>query len=103
MLPQAYQHPLGLGLYYFEFCYEWWNQPEAPNIYTWWGGTRADGLPDGWWDQEGFGLYSIRRGNSLPNNAPIWVDNGPNTPIDVHTERTELTAKVRQAFANVKV
>jgi hypothetical protein len=103
MLPQAYQHPLGLGLYYFEFCDEWWNQPEAPNIYTWWGGTRADGFPDGWWDQEGFGLYSIRRGNDLPNNAPIWVGNGPNTPIDFHTERTELTAKVRQAFANVKV
>jgi hypothetical protein len=37
MLPQAYQHPTGVGLYYFEFCDEWWNQPGSPNIYTWWG------------------------------------------------------------------
>ncbi|MGE3781195.1 MAG: hypothetical protein AB7H71_00465 [Alphaproteobacteria bacterium] len=99
MVPQAFQAPICLGLYYFEFCDEWWNQPGSPNIYTWWGGTSAPGFPNKFWDQDGFGLYSIARGGNLPNNAPIWIGNGPNPTIDVHTERTELTSVLRQAFA----
>jgi hypothetical protein len=98
MLPKAFQNPLGLGVYYFEFCDEWWNQPEAPNIYTWYGGPAAPGFPNGYWDNDGFGLYSVKRGGNLANNAPIWVGNGPNAPVDVHTERTELTAVVRAAY-----
>ena len=98
MLPKAFENSLGLGVYYFEYCDEWWNQPEAPNIYTWYGGPAAPGFPNGYWDNDGFGLYSVKRGGNLPNNAPIWVNNGPNSPIDVHTERTELTTVVRQAY-----
>ena len=101
MLPMAFQQPLCLGLYYFEFCDEWWNEPIAPNIYTWWGGDPDAGLPNGYWDQDGFGLYSIRRGGDLSNDAPIWVDNGPNTPIDVQTERTEITAKVSATYGAI--
>jgi hypothetical protein len=101
MLPMAFQQPLCLGLYYFEFCDEWWNEPLAPNIYTWWGGDPDAGLPNGYWDQDGFGLYSIRRGGDLSNDAPIWVDNGPNAPIDVHTERTEITAKIIAAYGSI--
>ncbi len=98
MVAEAYRYPLGLGLYYFEFCDEWWNEPLAPDIHTWWGGAPAGGFPNGWWDQDGFGLHSIARGGGLPNDAPVWVNDGPNT-IDAHTERTELTAAVRAAFA----
>ena len=98
MLSKAFQDSLGLGVYYFEFCDEWWNQPEAPNIYTWYGGPPNPGFPNGYWDNDGFGLHSVRRGGSLPNDAPIWVNNGPNSPVDVHTERTELTTVVRQAY-----
>jgi hypothetical protein len=100
VVPQAYSNPICVGLYYFEFCDEWWNQPEAPNIYTWWGGPAASGLPNGYWDNDGFGLYSIKRGGNLPNNAPIWnpSTNGPATPIDVHTERTELTGALSAIF-----
>jgi hypothetical protein len=101
MLPKAFQQPLCLGLYYFEFCDEWWNQPGSPNIYAWWGGTDASGFPNGYWDQEGFGLYSIRRGGNLKNNDPIWKNNGPNTPIDVHRERNELTAKVIETYGAI--
>jgi hypothetical protein len=97
MLPKAFQNPTGLGVFYFEFCDEWWNQPEAPNIYTWYGGPPA-GFPNGYWDNDGFGLYSVERGGGLPNDAPIWVDNGPDPQIDVHTERSELTSVVRQAY-----
>jgi len=100
VVPQAYKHPLCIGLYYFEFCDEWWNQPGAPNIYTWFGGQEASGFPNGYWDNDGFGLYSIRRGGNLPNNAPIWSQNGngPAMPIDVHTERTELTSVLTEIF-----
>ena len=98
MLPQAFQNPLGLGVYYFEYCDEWWNQPEAPNIYTWYGGPPASGFPNGYWDNDGFGLFSTKRGGTLPNNAPIWVGNGPNMPIDVQTARTELTTVLQQTY-----
>lgn len=98
MLPKAFESPIGLGAYYFEFCDEWWNQPESPNIYTWYGGPPDAGFPNGYWDNDGFGLYSIKRGGDLPNDAPIWAGNGPNSPVDVHTERTELTSVVRQAY-----
>lgn len=103
MVPQAYGHPLCIGLYYFEYCDEWWNEPGAPNNYTWWGGPSAPGLPNGYWDNEGFGLFSIKRGGSLPNNAPIWdaKANGPALPIDVHYERSELTAILAKIFQSV--
>jgi hypothetical protein len=101
--PLADTQPLCLGLYYFEFCDEWWNESLAPNVSTWWGGTPASGFPNGFWDQDGFGLYSIARGPGLNNSDPIWVQNGgfgqPETPIDVHTERTELTTALAAAFA----
>lgn len=100
MLPKAFKHPLSLGVYYFEYCDEWWNQPEAPNIYTWWGGPQAPGFPNGHWDNDGFGLYSIKRGGGLPNDAPIWINNGPNPKIDVHTERTEIMTVLRKAYEN---
>ncbi len=102
MLPMAFQQPLCLGLYYFESCDEWWKEPAAPNIYTWWGSAQASGFPNGYWDQEGFGLYSIRRGGNLNNNDPIWENNGPNLPIDLNTERTELTAKVIEAYGVIQ-
>jgi len=98
MLPQAFENSLGLGVYYFEYCDEWWNQPEAGNNCTWYGGPSAPGFPNGYWDNDGFGLFSIKRGDGLANDAPIWVNNGPNTPIDEHTERTEITAVVRKAY-----
>ena len=102
MLPMVFQEPLCLGLYYFEFCDEWWNEPLSPNIYTWWGGTPDAGFPDGYWDQDGFGLYSIRRGGTLQNNDPIWINNGPNTPIDVHAERSELTSKIIETYRTIQ-
>ena len=100
IVPQAYRYPVGTGAYYFEFCDEWWNQPGSPNIYTWWGGTSAPGFPNGYWDQDGFGAYSIARAAGLPNNAPVWVNNGPNTP-DVHTRRAEITTVLKNAFSGV--
>jgi hypothetical protein len=97
MLPKALEDAICLGVYYFEFCDEWWNQPESPNIFTWFGGPPA-GFPNGYWDNDGFGLYSVKRGGGLPDDAPIWIDNGPNPEIDVHTERSEIATAVREAY-----
>lgn len=111
MVPQAYDHPLCIGLYYFEYCDEWWNQPNGKRppegwkekkVDTWWGGEVMPGFPNGYWDNDGFGLHSIRRGGTLPNNAPIWSGNGPTMPIDIHTERTELTNALAGIFDKVR-
>lgn len=116
MLPQAYgkappaphrPYPAGicLGAYYFEYTDEWWSQPGAPNIYTWWGGTSAAApiFPNGYGDYEGFGIFGIERGVGLPNDAPVWVQNGgegrPNTPIDRVSERLPVSRAVKAAFS----
>ena len=101
VVPQAYANPLSLGMYYFEYCDEWWNQPEAPNIYTWWSGPANPGFPNGYWDNDGFGLFSIRRGPGLkPSDSP-WGDNGPRKPIDVHTKRQATFDTMANVFSAV--
>lgn len=46
MAPQAFRHEVGVGMYYFEYCDEWWNQPGSPNIYTWWGRNVGPRFPE---------------------------------------------------------
>ncbi len=105
--PLAYPptQSLCLGMYYFEYCDEWWNQPGAPNIYTWYGGTPAPGFPNGYWDQDGFGIFSQQRGAGLSNNSPIWQQTGgyggPATPIDVVTVRTGTFNALQQVFSDI--
>lgn len=110
MVPQVYGAPppspqqpypigLSLGMYYFEFCDEWWNQGGSPNIYTWWGGSPSEGFPNKYWDQDGFGIYSISRGTGLSNDAPIWGNNGPNMPIDTQTPRAAIVSSLQNSFA----
>jgi hypothetical protein len=90
VVPTTWTQSLCLGLYYFEYCDERWNEPlSGDNIYDWCGGTPADGFPNKYWDQEGFGLFSTARGSGLPNNAPIWGNNAPSLPFDIPTPREE--------------
>lgn len=100
--PNAYAQPLCLGMYYFEYCDEWWNQGGAPNIHTWYGGTADSGFPNGFWDQDGFGLFSQARGGGLPNSAPIWTENGgtgaPALPIDIVAVRQGTYSALCQVF-----
>jgi hypothetical protein len=107
VVPDAGNHALNIGIYYFEYCDEWWNQPGAPNIYTWWGGTPAPGFPNGYWDQDGFGLYSQARGSKdgkpLPNDAPIWDGsiNAPAQPIDTVTARDGTVTALKTVFSGL--
>ena len=105
--PNAHANEGVLGMYYFEYCDEWWKQTEdsftAPNPYDpnntiqvrradhWVGGPLDGGFPNGTHDQEGFGLFSVKRYGNLPNNANVVNSTGPDGRVDIHTERTEIT------------
>ncbi|MGH9839029.1 MAG: hypothetical protein ACREEM_09610 [Blastocatellia bacterium] len=101
MAPLAYDEKLCLGLYYFEYCDEWWKTDGS--IFKWLGGAPDGGRPNCYGDESGFGLYSVALGAGLPANSPPYVGGptsaGPRLPIDVQTERTEITTALKKAFA----
>ena len=120
MLPQAYSNAVSIGACYFEFSDEWWKQVEntkeiVRNGQTvtvratdqWYGGNRETGFPNGYWDEEGFGLYSISRFPGLQNSDPVLVFNdqgnaiGPDRRLDVYTERKEIADVVRRVFNSI--
>ncbi|MGB3179779.1 MAG: hypothetical protein WBB45_00205 [Cyclobacteriaceae bacterium] len=85
MIPKAYNdYPINTGLFYFEYCDELWNQAaytipscgselfNKPNVYTMYGGQPAAGFPNGYLDQDRFGLYTTERGSGKTNSDPIW-------------------------------
>lgn len=123
MMPQAYAEQLNLGVYYFEYCDEWWNQsgydiaanatcPLAtgsdapnggagasglvpPNDYTWYGGPIACGFPNYYWDNDGFGLYSVGVVSPRPADNPWSVaNNAPALPLDSRTARPSVISAV---------
>jgi hypothetical protein len=108
VLPNAYVHPLCAGVTYFEYCDEWWKQGGRPNIYTWYGGTPESAFPNGYWDDEGFGVYSIERAgydgtNPIVRQLPPYFQwnspyyNGPYQP-DVQTERKPIADAIRNTY-----
>lgn len=131
MLPNAYAEQLNLGVCYFEFCDEWWNQSgytiaasascpgatganapsggagsngtlQPPNGYTWYGGPIACGFPNYYWDNDGFGLYSVGVGAGRdPANPWDGSTNAPATPLDTRTARTAVIQSLTKAFKAV--
>ena len=119
MLPQAYSNEVSIGACYFEFSDEWWKQINNTKQVVigdktetvratdqWYGGNRDDGFPNKYWDEEGFGLYSIARFPGLKNSDPVMVrvgnnDIGPDRRLDRLTERTEITKVVREIFGSL--
>lgn len=126
MLPQAFAEGMNLGVCYFEYCDEWWNQsaytiqpatsgstPSAcpsggqggsfapPNAYTWYGGPIACGFPNYYWDNDGFGLYSVGVGAGRdPANPWNGAANAPALPLDTRTARTPVIDAVQTAYQN---
>ena len=112
MLPQAYSNGVSIGACYFEFSDEWWKQKENTKVVNgrtvnaideWYGGNREQGFPNGWWDEEGFGLFSVARFPGLQNSDPVMVEVngiaiGPDRRLDRLTERTEITSVVKRIF-----
>jgi hypothetical protein len=106
IVPQALEERLCLGLYYFEYCDEWWKSPDASgrdSIFAWRGGDQNGGLPNCYRDESAFGLFSVALGAGLPPDSQPYVGGptsaGPRLPIDTHTERTEITTALKAAFA----
>lgn len=126
MLPAAYAEPLNIGVCYFEYCDEWWNQsgftvaagtacpgasgPDAPNggaggsfappdVFSWYGGPVACGFPNYYWDNDGFGLYAVAAGAGRDPAQP-WnsAANAPALPLDTRTPRAAVIAAVSTAW-----
>lgn len=126
-LPQAFQHPICVGLFYFEWADEWWKQESygdftipdlqhppnrIPVHAVELSVTRQEGnpgypndtgKPNGYWDEEGFGLHSIQVAPGRdPNRAYVakaW-EVGGNTKPDVLTRRTPIWDVLVQVFSN---
>ena len=99
IVPQAFSNPICIGLCYFEYSDEWWSQG-APDDYTWYGGDTAAGFPNGYWDQEGFGLYQTIPGAGA-GGGPIWdgQNNKPALPVDTMNEREATVTALARVFA----
>lgn len=102
MVPQAFASSLVIGMTYFEFSDEWWKQP--PYDATKWNpGPFDPGMPNGYHDQEGFGLFSTSLGAGRTSTAqPPYANGRPVYPVDVLNERTEMTDALKQAFSQAK-
>lgn len=105
LIPEAFKHPSVTGMFYFEWSDEWWKQPGDANRKDRQEGTdSSNNFPNGYWDEEGFGLYSIALGDRAANQ--IYTDNlggkGGNVQVDKLTPRTELLNVVTDAFKNAE-
>lgn len=98
MYPKALGNSLVQGVFYFEYTDEWWKQTDNAN----WNGTDKPATTNYWpncyADEEGFGLFSIKRAGGRSNNDSNWGTNGPKLPQDDVVERTEITKALHDAF-----
>ncbi len=112
MFPQVYQQPLMLGACFFEFSDEWWKQPQGTDA-TWDPGNPEPSFPNGYWDEEGFGLYSTRRQGGRPNDDLNFItfgpdpkaafgSKGPKMPYDAYTARTPVIQALTEVFQQVQ-
>lgn len=102
MYKKVYENPMFLGACYFEFSDEWWKQPGGSDS-VWDIGKSNDGFPNGFWDEEGFGLFSVSRSGGRPNDDSPWNPdgNGPRDPYDKVIPRQPLIDALTAAFRSV--
>lgn len=105
LIPKAFEHPAVTGMFYFEWSDEWWKQPGDGNRNDRQEGIRvSNNFPNKYWDEEGFGLYSIALGDRAANEVYTdnWGGKGGNLQVDKLTPRTELLDTVVSAFKNAE-
>ncbi len=100
MYPKVYENPLFLGACYFEFSDEWWKQPGGSNS-VWNIGKEESNFPNGFWDEEGFGLFSVHRRGGRANSDSPWSGNGPVNPYDGITARQPLIDELKKVYQSV--
>ena len=108
MLPLVFQHPAVAGVFYFEWNDEWWKQDPLLGVTT--INTRQEGgeirnyFPNGFYDEEGFGLNSIALGDRSPTQVytdKLWGKGG-NVQVDILTPKTSLMEAVTNAYRNAE-
>lgn len=101
---EALDNPLLLGTYYFEFQDEWWKQGGGQN-FTWDPTTAGPNtFPNGYWDEEGFGLFSTSvTSPRQPTDSPFPADgSGPALPLDTLTPRIPIIEALKAVYTNPK-
>ncbi|MBS2033977.1 hypothetical protein JST97_03265 [bacterium] len=112
VVPQVYQNKLYMGCFYFEFADEWWKQ-DVGLPYTWDPGNPDGGRPNGFGDEEGFGLFSVARQGGRPNQDDNYITfgpdpkapfgpKGPKLPFDKITGRQPIIDALKAAFSAVQ-
>lgn len=112
MIPLALNDQVVAGLFYFEWSDEWWKQDPKQGCYnttvtTWEGGQIADStqFPNGFDDEEGFGLHSIALSGRAANQTFSAFDANAaaaNTRPDALTPRTEILDAIATAFGALR-
>jgi len=108
MYKKVYENSLFLGACYFEYSDEWWKQPGGSDS-AWDGGNADGGRPNGFGDEEGFGLYSVARSGGRANNDKPFItfgpdpdaqfgSKGPKSPYDTITPRQSIITELKKAF-----
>lgn len=122
LIPKVFQTPIAAGLVYFEWSDEYWKQDSYANFLIPSQSTRSVNLvntridrqegtgvpriafPNGYWDEEGFGLNAIALDGRTADQ--VYTDNlggkGGNVQVDRLTPRTELLNTVTSAFRNAE-
>jgi len=122
LIPEAFKARIVAGLVYFEWSDEWWKQDAYVDFLLSSKGNRAVSLvnlrldrqegtgataiafPNGYWDEEGFGLNAIALKGR--NAEQVYTDNlggvGANVQVDQLTPRKELLDTVVNALRNAE-
>lgn len=100
----AFENPLLLGAYYFEFQDEWWKQGGGSN-HTW-DPTNAspNTFPNNYWDEEGFGLFSVAPTPPRKATDPPYPEGGagPVLPLDTLTPRLPIINALKAIYTDPK-
>lgn len=118
LIPFAFRHPVMAGMFYFEWSDEWWKQDSYIDFQVQGrtvslvnlfksrqeGGSLNSAFPNGFWDEEGFGLHSIALDGRTADQ--VYTDSvsgkGGNLQVDKLTPRTELLNAVVEAYRNAE-
>jgi len=89
------------GAFYFEFSDEWWKSGNA----TRWNATASvpheTVWPNGYNDQEGYGLFGAKKGAGKQNTDDIWCGSGPCLPQDEYVPRLKVTDAITSVYKNI--
>ena len=112
VLPLALADNIVGGMFYFEWNDEWWKQASQSGCYTTSKTVQEGGqvaaigqMPNGFNDEEGYGLHGIGLGNRGATDIFSPFDAGAKTANlipDILTPRTPLLDAVTAAYGKIR-